>query len=133
MLSVDSVKGRPFFGTHGIQLCVFVLPARAPFVYRWELSKNDSLACANGRRVLGRSMVQRWSGVASARDVLLAVDDQFASGGPSIANISLARKGLVRKGLAHQPCEQLASDFELFGMGGHENSYVWGNPHPTKN
>ncbi|KQR18544.1 hypothetical protein ASF90_03500 [Xanthomonas sp. Leaf148] len=126
MLSSDSMKGGAFLIAHWIQLCGFVLPARAPFVYRWELSNNDSLACAHSRIRPGRGMFQRWSGVASARDVLLAVDDQFASRGPGIADISLAHQRLVRKGLAHQPGEQMAGDFELLGMCGHENSCVWG-------
>ncbi|KER82150.1 hypothetical protein IA64_14410 [Xanthomonas arboricola pv. celebensis] len=71
-------------------------------------------------------MLQGLGDAASAWRLLLAVNDQLASRGPGIADIALANQRLVRERLAHQPGKQLAGNFELLGMGGHENFYVWG-------
>ncbi|KLA94564.1 hypothetical protein SM19410_17585 [Xanthomonas hortorum pv. gardneri] len=73
-----------------------------------------------------RGMLQGLGDAASAWRLLLAVNDQLASRGPGIADIALAHQWLVRERLAHQTGEQLTGDFELLGMGGHENSCVWG-------
>ncbi|EGD09530.1 hypothetical protein XVE_2182, partial [Xanthomonas vesicatoria ATCC 35937] len=112
------MKRWALLAAHGIQLGVFGRPACAPFVYRWELPNDDGLPGAHRLGGTGRSMLQGLGGSASALRLFLAVDDQFASGRPGIANIALAHQRLVRKGLAHQSSEQLASDFELLGVGG---------------
>ncbi|CEE61726.1 conserved hypothetical protein [Xanthomonas citri pv. citri] len=103
-----------------IHLRVFLLPARAPFLHRRELAHDDGLAGAHRLGGLGWGVIQRLSGVSSTWWLLLAVNDQFASGGPGVTDIALAHQRFVRKRLAHQTGEQLAGDFELLGMGGHE-------------